>query len=73
MITKTEAAEIVATSIRVYAREHGLEVVTKALVEERISELAGYFEDGLRKTYLTESATIANVKTTLRKATAFPL
>lgn len=36
-MTKTEAAEIIANDVRVFARRHGLEI-DKNLVEGRLSE-----------------------------------
>jgi hypothetical protein len=70
--TKTEAAETVAVEVRVFARRAGRTEVTKTLVEERISELRGYWANGTQN-YLTECATVANVRTTLRKALEVPL
>lgn len=70
-ITKTEAAATMAVEVRVWARKHNVPV-TKSLVEERISELTGYFERGTQS-YQTQAATIANVQTTLRKALEIPL
>lgn len=70
--SKTEAAETMAVEVRVWARQHGRTEITQTLVEERISELIGRFERGNRS-YQTECATVANVRTTLRAAKAVPL
>jgi hypothetical protein len=60
-MNKTQAAEIVATEMRVFARTYGLEL-TKDLAEARVSELRGR-QDGHGI-----AARIASPKTVLRIA-----
>lgn len=69
--SKTEAAEAMAVEVRCYARRKNLEI-TRELVEGRINEMSGWFRNGTH-TYQTECATVANVRTTLRKALEVPL
>ncbi len=62
-VTKTEAAEIVANEVLVFARKHG-RTPNKELVEARISELRGTAAGSL----LGDAAEIAHWRTTLRFA-----
>lgn len=59
-VTKTEAAEIVANEVLVFARKHG-RTPNKELVEARISELRGTAAGSL----LGDAAEIAHWRTTL--------
>jgi hypothetical protein len=69
-MTRTEAAEIIATDARVWARKAGRGQVTKDLIEERISELRGDTYAGTRK---ATAAHLANWRTALRAATRYEL
>lgn len=64
-MTKTEAAEIMALDVRVWALLNNRREITQELVEERISEAK--HSTGPR-TYKTAAATVANWRTTLRIA-----
>jgi hypothetical protein len=61
MITRTEAAETMATDVLAFAHQHGLPV-TKSLVEARISEWRGLAGEG---SYKGACAKLASVRTTL--------
>lgn len=63
-ITRTEAATVMATDVRVWARTHQMQI-TRTMVEERISEWSGLAGEG---TYKGACAKIAKVTTTLRLA-----
>ncbi|AJK27395.1 hypothetical protein PBI_KRATIO_66 [Mycobacterium phage Kratio] len=63
-MTKTEAAEIVANEVLVWARSNGA-TPTKSLVEARISELRVTATPG---TYLHTASLTANWRTTLAVA-----
>jgi hypothetical protein len=65
-MTKTEAAEIIATDAIVWARNNGRTEVTKLLIEERMSELRGPNYAGTRK---ATAAWATNWRTALRIAT----
>lgn len=67
-MTKAEAADIIATDVRVFAREHGL-TIDKALVEARMSEIAG---SAFRNTYKGQAMSASarpSWRTVLRAAT----
>lgn len=66
-MTKTEAAEIIATDVRVFARQYGIEI-TKDLVEARLSEARHM--GGLKA---TAAATAPAWRTVLRAATRHAL
>jgi hypothetical protein len=63
-MNKTEAAEIVATNVLVWARKTG-HAVTKELVEARMSEMRVTATPG---TYAHTAAHLANWRTTLAAA-----
>lgn len=63
-MTRTEAAEIIALDVRVWARK-ATRAVTLALCEERVSELRGEHYQGNLK---GDAANIANPKTVFRMA-----
>ena len=63
-MTKTEAAEIIANDVRVWARENSQEI-NISLVSVRVSELMGSAYDG---TYKGHAAQLVNQKTALRLA-----
>ncbi len=63
-MTKTEAAEIMALDVRVWARRTG-QPVTRLMCEERVSEWRGPNYAGTLK---ASAAAIANPKTVLRYA-----
>lgn len=63
-MTKTQAAEIIANDVVVWAREHGIHP-SKDLVEGRISEWSGITGAGTLK---GRAAQLANWRTTLRIA-----
>lgn len=65
-MNKTQAAEIIATDMRVFARTHGLEL-TKDLAEARVSEHRGAASYGTLK---HRAAVSANPNTVLRLARA---
>lgn len=66
-MTKTEAAEIMALDVRVWARKAG-KPITKELCEDRVSELRGPNYQGNRK---GDAANIANPTTVLRVARSY--
>ncbi len=71
-MTKTEAAEIIATDVRVFARKLGyvsVKQIDKNLVEARISELRGPAGQGLQR----EAAQLATWRTTLTAARKYAL
>lgn len=63
-MNKIEAADIIATNMRVFARRNSL-TLTKTLAEERVSELRGITYEG---TYAAEAAHLAHPRTVLRVA-----
>lgn len=71
-MTKTEAAEILATDVRVWARRTGT-AITKDLVEARLSEL-GCGAPCYAGSYKEQAAlTAPSWRTILRAATRYPL
>lgn len=71
-MSKTQAAEILATDVRVWARKAGVPV-TKSLVEERMSELgcgAPQYAGTLKE---QAALTRPSWRTILRAATKYPL
>lgn len=70
MMTKAEAAEIIANDVRVWARNAGRSEVTLSLCEERVSELRGETHQG---TFKGDAAAVAHPKTVLRAARRWPL
>ena len=69
-MTKTEAAKMIATDVRVWARRNDYPAVTFELCEARVSEWRHPNYDG---TYLHDAAMIANPKTVYRLATQYSL
>jgi hypothetical protein len=65
-MTKTEAAEIMALDVRVWARETG-RPITRLMCEERVSEWRGS-GPSYAGTLKAAAAAIANPKTVLRCA-----
>lgn len=63
-MTKTEAAEIMALDVRVWARKTG-KPITRHMCEDRVSEWQAENYAGTRK---AAAASIANPKTVLRIA-----
>jgi hypothetical protein len=68
-VKRTEAAEIIAIDVRVWARRTG-QPITLTLCEERVSELRG---DHYQQYLKGEAAKYSNPKTVLREAMRHPL
>lgn len=71
-MTKTEAAEILATDVRVWARRTG-KPITKDMVEERLSELGCGAPQHAGTVKEQAALTAPSWRTILKEATRWPL